>query len=53
MQSLDNFLSERQEWMWKFAAGEKVVIRSGRSGCIYKAFKRGEEKSVAVKTAPW
>ena len=53
VQSLDNYLSERQEWMLKFAAEKKVGIRSGRSGCIYKVFKRGEEKSVTVKTVPW
>ena len=31
----------------------KGVVRSGRSRCIYKAFKRGENKSMAEKTSPW
>ena len=31
----------------------KGVVRSGRFGCIYKVFKRDEDKSVAIKSAPW
>ena len=34
------------------SCGKGIVI-GGRSGCILKAFKRGEDKLVTGKITPW
>ena len=59
VESLDKYLSESEEWMLKFVAGEKVLpevedLDAFEKSLIEKKRSRGlEEKSGAGKTVPW
>ena len=59
VESLDKYLSESEEWMLKFVAGEKVLpevedLDAFEKSLIEKKRSQGlEEKSGAGKTVPW
>ena len=59
VQSLDKYLSESEEWILKFVAGEKVLpevedLDAFEKSLIEKKRSQGlEEKSGAGKTVPW